>query len=140
MTIPTERLVFLHDLCKTAIRLGGWRRVIEHHQAKHGCPPDLSYLDVSEPGMRQMGFDSHDEDVRQALRCFDAADLKCMLLTYAHIPKGSFKAARLDSADCRHAIFSGSSFIQASLYKTDVREAVFLDVRFSGTEIAYLIR
>lgn len=140
MTIPAERLVFLQTLCQMAIRLGGWRRVIEQYKAKHSGPPDLSYLDVSEPGMRQMGFDAYDDHVRLALRCFDATDLRNAVLDHAHIPEGSFKAANLDRAQCRQTNFSGSSFIQASLHKTDVREAIFLDVRFSGTEIAHLIR
>ncbi|HBK34337.1 TPA: hypothetical protein DEP34_01800 [Candidatus Uhrbacteria bacterium] len=140
MIIPTERLVSLRALCQMVIRLGGWRKVIEQYRATHKGPPDLSYLDVSESGMTQMGFDAYDDHVRLTLRCFDAADLRNAILDYAYIPEGSFKAANLDRAQCRQTNFSGSSFIQASLHKTDVREAIFLDVRFSGTEIAYLIR
>lgn len=135
MAIPSQRVPFFYALCRSAITLGGWRRVIERYQAQHKQLPNLSYLDLSSSGLRQMGFDPQDDHVVQVLRCFDAVDLRGgAILTFARIPQGHFKAARLDGADCRHVDFSEGFFVQASLCRVDARGANFDGANFNGAD------
>jgi uncharacterized protein YjbI with pentapeptide repeats len=83
-----------------------------------------------------MGFDPYDRDVLRALRNFAATNLREACLAHAHIPNADFRGAWLDRADGREAVFSGSSFVQASLVRADMRGAQLVDVLWGGADKA----